>query len=502
MSVTNRARRRVSLLASSSLVAASLLAGVAGLTSLAVAPGVALAADECGDPSANAGANDVLTCAGAYANIDYTATTNGNLTLNLEDGVVVTNGIAVTGNAGEILTVRATTNVVGSGDPTVVNPAGYAINVQGQGATVNIDLRSSDVGVDGLPGPDIGTTRGINATNSVGTVQVRMNEGAVNASAGFGINAVGVDGVVINLTNGTTVTASGAAVRGVSSSGVVDIFTSGQITSDNTGIFASGADGAFVESGAVTGGAAGAGIQAQSSGGPAVVTTHGAVSGFQGIIANSGGGGASVVDLGGTVTGTGGAGVTQNVGATGSMILQSNGNAIVGATDGVVQISSASSTVEAYVGDVTASAGNGVDVTASAAGALVVVSSTGLITASGSGVNVNTGGDATVSVTDVTAGTGYGVLINAGGVATVNVSGTVTGAGGVGAQSGGADDATVNLLAGSTTTGTDGFSYGALAQATGTGDAFVIAEGDVLDGGVGAFAGSGSANVTGAGDIA
>ena len=115
------ARRRLSLLASSSLVAATLMAGLGGVAALA--PTQALAANECGNPSANGGANDSFTCAGNFATGVTYPSTDGAFNLNLEDGVTITGGLSVTGTAGNNLSVHVTNNVVDSGDPTITNAA-------------------------------------------------------------------------------------------------------------------------------------------------------------------------------------------------------------------------------------------------------------------------------------------------------------------------------------------------------------------------------------------
>lgn len=497
MSVSKNARR-MSLLASSSLVAASLIAGVAGLSSLAVAPGVALAADECGNPSANAGGTDVFVCAGAFGGIDYTATTNGNLTLNLEDGVTVTNGIAVTGNAGEQLTIRATTNVANSGDPSITNAAGYAINVQGSGAAVRVDLRSGDVGGD-VP-VAVGGGRGINATNSVGFTEVYMNEGAVNAAAGFGINATAAGHVVVNLTNGSTVTASGTAVRAISTTDTVNVFTTGLVSSNNVGIFANGSAGVTIETGAVT--AAGAqGISATSTGGSVAVTTHGAVTGQAGIVTTSTANG-TTIDLGGDVTGTAGNGITSTVNA-GGLTITANGNAITGTADGVNATANGNGAINLTLSDV--SGLNGVVVNSTVGNGAVTVTSDGLITATGgAGVNVAANGVIDITVNDVTATGNYGVIgvSGAGDVtATVAAGGTVVGNGGVGVQAGGAGNTLVTLGAGSNVTATNIFSYGVYSGALGSGNATADLGGNVLDGGVGVFANTGDALVSGSGNV-
>ncbi len=501
MSVSIRNRRRVSLLASSSLVAASLLAGVAGLSSLVLAPGVAMAADECGNPSGNGGGNDVFVCAGPYVAIDYTATTNGNLTLNLEDGVSVLAGIAATGNAGESLTVRATTNVVGAGDPTVLNPLGYAINLQGQGPSVIVDLRSTDVGVDGLPGPSIGSGRGIQATNTAGSTQVRMNEGSVNAAAGFGINATSAGGgdTTVYLTNGTTVTSTGTAVRAISTGGQVDVITTGLLTTDNVGIFANGTTGVTISAGDIL--ALGTGISATSTGGLVDVTTTGAVSGAAGIVTNSGTNNNTIVTLGGDVTGTAGNGVTGTVGDA-DYTLNATGVTITGTGgDGVNITSNGDGLITLNVSDVSGAAG--IDVNATTGNTAVVVVSDGLITGvTGAGVQVDATGSVSITVNDTNA-VGYGAVGDStNGDATVIANGTLTGGGGIVAITNGSGTAFALVQAGATINTTDPFLFGALANATGGGDAILTVAGDVADGGIGASAvGAGTVDINGGGNV-
>ena len=96
MSVTKTPRRRLALLASSQLLASTLLIGASGM---ALIPGVALAANECGDPNANLFFPDAFSCPAATypTGIDYSGGTNGDLTLTLQSGVVTTTGGIVIG---------------------------------------------------------------------------------------------------------------------------------------------------------------------------------------------------------------------------------------------------------------------------------------------------------------------------------------------------------------------------------------------------------------------
>ena len=70
MIATKKPRRRLALLASSQLFASSLLIGASGM---ALIPGVALAANECGDPNANLFFPDAFSCPAATypTGIDY-----------------------------------------------------------------------------------------------------------------------------------------------------------------------------------------------------------------------------------------------------------------------------------------------------------------------------------------------------------------------------------------------------------------------------------------------
>lgn len=502
MSVSKiKGARRLSLLASSSLVAASLITGAAAVSSLAIAPGVALAADECGDPSLNGPGNDVFTCAGVYpAGVDYTGTTNGNLRLNLEDGVVITGGLLITGNPAEVLIVTNVTNVVNGGDPTITNGAGYAIDVNGDASGVTVDMRTNDAG-DG--GPTLSGLRGIRATNDGGATTVRMNGGDITTTAGFGIFTNADTTALVSLTGPTTVSSTGNSVYALSG-GATTITTGAGVSLTSTlgtGIRVTAAGGADITSGGTIT-AAVDGIDAVSNGGPIVIASSGVINaGANGIITQTSG--ANTTDITATADINAGTGAGIQVTAVNGAVNIDTTGASVTSTGGTgidVNVSNAA-VVTINAADV--SGVNGIDVTTGGAGSATVIS-TGTITATG-GVGVNldlNGGAAVAEVNNVNATGGYGVIASsATGGASVTVNGAVVGDGGVAAVSGGAGNATVLIQAGASVTGTDGFSYGAFAQTTGTGTATVTLGGDVVDGGVGAFAGAGNVQVTGAGNV-
>ena len=225
-------RRRLSLLASSSLVAASLMAGMGGVAVLAVAPTAAFAANECGDPAVNGGAADTFVCAGPIAGgVSYVS--DGNLTLQMEDGVNVTGGINVMGGLGDTLTIRSITTVPGAGDTTVANAGGTAIRAQSAGsASVIVDLRNNDAG----DGPtNISGGRGIQIINATGAGRVLMNGGSITTTAGNAIDINAAGGAQVSLVNTTVNANNGNGVR-IQSTGDVSVNSNNAINATGAGV--------------------------------------------------------------------------------------------------------------------------------------------------------------------------------------------------------------------------------------------------------------------------
>ena len=149
MSLNKSATRRLSLLAGSSIVAATLSAAA-----FTFAPTAAMAANECGDPSANGSAADTLVCPpGAYpAGIDYSTTSDGNLTVILRDRVdtgtsntVGVGGIRLFGDVGESMSLLRQDSPGVVGDPRIINTTGRGVDVttQGSGAAL-VNLTDGD----------------------------------------------------------------------------------------------------------------------------------------------------------------------------------------------------------------------------------------------------------------------------------------------------------------------------------------------------------------------
>ena len=188
MSASNggQARTRLSLLAGGSLAAAALLGGAP----MMLAPTAALAANECGDPNTNTTGADTFDCAGTFPEITYT--TNGNLTLRMNNGVATTTGgVVVSSSGAHTVTISRLDPAAGSGDPSLVgaNGAGVQVLSAGTGA-ITVNLSDGDTG--DAPLVVSGTTYGIRLSGGAtagNAVAVTTTNGQVTATAGIGVQA-------------------------------------------------------------------------------------------------------------------------------------------------------------------------------------------------------------------------------------------------------------------------------------------------------------------------
>lgn len=207
------ARKRLSLFAGGSLAAMSIL-GVSG--GVLLAPGVALAANECGDPAANAATADTFACTGTYASIVYPST-NGNLTLTLTNGpTVTTGGISVTGTGANTVTINRSDATAGAGDPSITNTSGAGIQATTGTGQLFLTLTDGDVSGGDAPLAITGTTAGVQL-QSGGTTGQALNltftSGAITAT---GANGVGVAATTTSVGAGNLVLSLGGAVSGAS----------------------------------------------------------------------------------------------------------------------------------------------------------------------------------------------------------------------------------------------------------------------------------------------
>ncbi len=385
MTSKTQQRGRVALLASSSLVSAGI--AILGAGFVAIAPGSALAANECGNPAANGAAADNFICVGGtYATGIQYPLTAGPLTLTLDDGaggavVTTTGGIQVIGTVGDTVLINRSSTVTGNGDPVIVNTAGAGILVSSPTSNVTVNLTDSDGG--DAPISVTGSTSGIIANAAgAGNANVTLSNGSVVGQAGAGIIATaGVGGsATVNL-GAATVTSNNVGV-GLNSYAVIvsggtgmTVTGTGNITANAgnyaIGVYASG-NGPIVinETGTITANATyGWGVYARgTSGGTIQITTAniqdlqvgGAVAGGKGISAyttgavtiNSGtirttGVGADGINVGG-VFGIAG---TTIVGSTSITTNGANADGIVVGAHGTIQIGSTNITTTGATAD-------------------------------------------------------------------------------------------------------------------------------------------------------
>ena len=208
MSATNRRLARLC----PSLFAGASLAALAAAGAVTLAPGRALAANECGNPAANGTAADVLICTGTFAAIDYSTTSSGALTLQLQNGVAATSGgLVIVGKSGELLTVSRIDTPADAGDPSLVGTAGPGLRVESPSSNIVVNLTDTDAG--DTPIVIRGTSAGVRLQNAgTGSTVFTMTNGSVTATDGPGIHATTTGTGAITMTAGGAVTGTGVGV--------------------------------------------------------------------------------------------------------------------------------------------------------------------------------------------------------------------------------------------------------------------------------------------------
>lgn len=278
-------------------------------------------------------------------------------------------GYQVSDNAGASLTVTAGSTVDGRG-LAIQNDGTGAVTVVNNG-TIRSDASPSTLGSAALNitanGGDIDYSGSGDLTAVAGGSALEVNQtgmGAITLDVGGNISTANADG--INVTNAFTsgdidltvdgsINAVGGGVAGIevnaqSVSGDVRITANGPIISTGRGIAATSNGGSITAvTGAVTAGT-GAGVElSQSSaigGGSLLLTTNGAVSGSQGILAFNSGSGDIAIVTEDTITGTNGLGM--NVQGNGAISIDM-GDTVTGSTGGLNLNNSATTTGDIHV---------------------------------------------------------------------------------------------------------------------------------------------------------
>lgn len=351
MSASNegRARSRLSLLAGSSLVAATIVLSAGGV---ALTPTAAWALNECvpvgTDPADNGSAADTFACAGSYSATGITYSSAGALTVNATGSMNVgANGLNLTGNGADSVTLTATGTITGTGGPVIdVNSA------LGGAGPINITTA-------GVTGTASNVTYGINATSQNGASISISATGAVNVTSNSAaaqqqsaIRAVTNGAGAINIDTGSTVTgrlrgieatASGTGALTITAAGVVNAHaTAGVANIDattGTGLLTVNLSDAALIAGFTMSGNGGAAIRT-SAGGDAVINigfnrTVTANSLSAGILDLTATGATTVNNAGflGALGGTVGNTASVAIRATGGAFTLNNDNELMGALD-------------------------------------------------------------------------------------------------------------------------------------------------------------------------
>ena len=231
MSLNKSATHRLSLLAGSSLVAAGLSAFA--FTATALAPQVALAANECTpvgvDPAANGAAPDAYACSAATYATGITYGSAGDLAVSKTNTGVTTvtaNGVNLTGSGADTVTWDSSIGGVTGGAGT----AGPVIDVTSGSGAISITTNT-------VTANQAGTTHGIRATSTGGgAITITRSAGAVNNNVAGGEAAIEAvtNGGAINI---TTAGATQGRLRGIlaqtGGAGSVTLNLGGNVTASN-----------------------------------------------------------------------------------------------------------------------------------------------------------------------------------------------------------------------------------------------------------------------------
>ena len=214
MSKSNTNRRRLSLLTSSAMAAACLLAGASGVT---LAPTAALAANECApvgvDPAANGGTADAYTCSGSQPSITYT--TSGNLTLTmLNNAATTTGGVTVTGVGSNTVTINRSDTPQGAGDPSLVSTAGAGVQVTNTTGSITVNLTDPFGDTTDSALVVRGTSAGVALQTGAASgtaISLTTTTGLVSAT---GVTGAGIQTTTTSLGGGNTTMNIGSGVTG------------------------------------------------------------------------------------------------------------------------------------------------------------------------------------------------------------------------------------------------------------------------------------------------
>ncbi|HEX7758403.1 MAG TPA: hypothetical protein VF459_02795 [Caulobacteraceae bacterium] len=431
------ARRRISLLATSSLVASTIIAGAGGVALTAFTPAVALAATctqtEGTYAAPNASTGGTITCGpGSVASIGFTSPTAGTDIL-MQGNLVVNNG-------GLLLTSTGAFNL------------GVAVTPGFTGGSIDATGAGED---------------GIHVASTGGNVQVS------NAVPGSAITVIGdVNGIFAGTTLGGTVDVTAAAnVTGGAQAGIQTSAGTGATTvTVNSGVTVTATSiGAF-------------GIWSNSASGNITLNQNGTVG--QGIALSTGGAGVVTANLAGNVSNAGPASAVNLSGDT--VIFNQTAGAITetGGGDGVNILAGASGvSLSSAVGtSISSTTGNGLTVASSG---VVAGTLNGNIKGSLDGIAINSTGGANL-VTLTTNGTVTGVAgdgINIASVGGINLTTNGAVSGDPGVVLGDNSASGITYVANSTVTGTAG---GIISTEAGTGATSITANAAVKGGAGGA----------------
>lgn len=423
-----------------------------------LSPGVAAAQDECGNPNTNGSSPDGFLCTGAYPT-GITYTTNGSLLLELKGLVSLpSQGLKVTGSAGDDVSILDINAAPGDLNFNVV---GNAIDLLANGGDLLVFMRD-DAG-DGVPSI-IGSVNGVLAVGSgagVHSVTVDIDRGLIQGGSQYGIDAQHAGVGDITVAYGLSTVSGSRGIRADAFQGDIDIAGAGAVNATaGAGIAASTNQGdvSIIALGDID--ALGSGIQVTSGGGEVHIESGDISVGANQLgigVVHAGLGATSIMTFGDIdASAAGGTGIYFN--GTGDLSIDTSGHSILSDDAGMDLTGINGGDIDISSGDITSLSGDGIHV--SATGGNIAINTFGAIDADQNAITATTTGAGSINIV-----TSLGGPLTAGSGGASTVIDLSTQAGAIHAQLGEINDptATYGLVATTVSGDIDVGFYGALS---------------------------------------
>ena len=364
--------------------------------------------------------------------------------------------IAVSGTSGNLLSggragamlVAESGDITIGGIDTIIGAGGFGIEAETSGSG-EISITAADVS---------GAFVGITVSAEDGDISIDTSEGVVFGANGIGARSYGSGSIQIKANDITGAYGNGIFAISPTSTGGVDVETTGIVSGANNGIVVAALGNIAIRAN-VSNGGSGIGIFAAKAGSGDLVISANAVSGgTDGINAQNAVSGKAEVSVGNAYGILGDGIYVANSAGTTDLIIATTGS-VSGGDDGIEVINNGAGGTSISVNNATATSGDGINATSGINTTDLTIVATGTVSGGDDGISALSSGSGDISVTavDVTGTSGRGIYASnydpaiffnygpLGAAVSVTATGDVVGGTtGIVAVGGGYGDVTVN----------------------------------------------------------